>query len=129
MSSKNLFLAGAILIVCAGAIEAQTYYDRQGSPVQTVASIPYDYWPVSPGQHNLAPTSSTALTIPNGARYMQVCASTATVRYTTDGLTTPTSSIGQPLVAGSCVVLSGVRVVTNFRAASASGTLDIEYFR
>jgi hypothetical protein len=118
-----------MLLACARALDAQTYTDRQGTPVQSTATIPYDYWPLGPGQHNLAPTSATALTIPNGARFMRVCASTATVRYTTDGMTTPTSSIGEPLFAGSCLELSGVRVPTNFRALSATGTLDVEFFQ
>ncbi len=129
VSSKNLFLAGAILIACAGALDAQTYLDRQGTPVQSTASIPYDYWPVGSGQHNLAPTVATALTVPASARFMRVCATTATVKYTTDGLTTPTASIGEPLFASSCLELSGVRVLSNFRAISATGTLDVEYFQ
>ena len=58
-----------------------------------------------------------------------VCASAATAKYTTDGATTPTASIGQPLSAGSCVSLSGSAVLANFRVVSAAGTLDIEYFQ
>ena len=107
MSSRNLLLAGIMLLACAGALDAQTYTDRQGTPVQSTATIPYDYWPLGPGQHNLAPTSATTLTVPTGARFMRVCASTATVRYTTDGMTTPTSSTGEPLFAGSCLECRG----------------------
>ncbi len=129
MSSKKALLAGAILILCGGALDAQTYYDRQGAIVQGVATIPFDYAPLGPGQHNFAPTNTTPLTIPTGARYMRVCASTANVRYATDGRTTPTTSLGQPLIANSCLILSGVRVMANFRAACGSGTLDIEYFQ
>ena len=119
----------SILIACAGVLEAQTYYDRQGTTVQGVAPIPYDYWPVGPGQHNLAPSSSTPLTIPPGARYATACSSTGTVRYTTDGLTPPTSTTGQPLFSGSCTTLSGVRVLSNFRAVSGGRVLDVEYFQ
>ena len=95
-------------------------------PVQTV---PYGFTPLSPGQHGIAPTSATTLTIPVGTIYATVCASTALVLYTTDGTTTPTGTVGQPLTAGTCVALSGAKVVSNFKAFSATGTLDVEYFK
>lgn len=98
-------------------------------PPSLVTGAPYFYTPLSPGQHGLAPTSATGLTIPSGSTYATVCASTATVRYTTDGTTVPTSSVGQPLASGSCVALSGKTVLTNFSAFSSSGTLDVEYFK
>ena len=90
---------------------------------------PYGYTPLSPGQHNFTITSSTALTIPAGATYATLCASTATIKYTTDGTTTPTSSVGQPLAAGSCVGLQGATVLSNLRLISATGTPDVEYFK
>lgn len=100
-----------------------------GTAVQGVNPLPYGYMPLPPGQHNVAPTSSTALSIPQGARYATVCASAALVKYTTDGTTTPTPTIGQPLAAGTCVSLSGLAVLANFRAFSPTGTLDVEYFQ
>jgi hypothetical protein len=108
---------------------AQTYRDASGSIVAGVMPLPYAFTPLAPSQHNLAPTTATALTIPSGARYATVCASTAGSKYTTDGATTPTTAIGQPLPAGSCVSLSGGAVLANFRVISASGTLDVEYFQ
>jgi hypothetical protein len=94
-----------------------------------VIPLPTPYAPLSPGQHNLSVTSATALTVPTGARYATVCASGAAVKYTTDGTTTPTSSVGMPLAAGACLALSGPQTLANFRAISASGTLDVEYFQ
>jgi hypothetical protein len=91
--------------------------------------LPYPYTPLSPGQHTLAITSATALTVPAGARFANVCATTAAVRYTTDGTTTPTSTVGQPLATAACVSLSGAQMIANFRAISATGTLDVEYFQ
>ena len=129
MAPQNVLLAATVLLLCVGGLEAQTYYDRQGGSVPAVASIPYDYWPLGPGQHNLTVASSTALTIPTGARYARLCASTDTVRYTTDGLTTPTASLGQPLFAGSCLELSGVKVLNNLRVVSTGAVLDVEYFQ
>jgi hypothetical protein len=92
------------------------------------------------GQHNVALASATALTVPtnpNGtisATYASVCASssgsTVGVRYTTDG-TTPTSTVGQPLLAGQCVSLAGPAVLAAFKAieTGATATLDVEYFQ
>ena len=96
-----------------------------------VSVSPYSYTPLSPGQHNLAITASTALTVPPTATYATICGSSVLIRYTTDGTTTPTASAGQPLQAGSCVALSGATVLANFRAiqSAANGTLDVEYFK
>ena len=99
-----------------------------GPPAYVVPG-PFPYTPLTPGQYNLAPVSSTALTVPAGAAYATICAETATVRYTTDKTTTPTASVGVPLAAGICTSLSGATVLSNFRAFSSSGTLDIEYFK
>jgi len=125
---KAAIAATMTLIFGCPAI-AQTYRDSGGTVVPGVVPLPYGYTPLSPGQHNLAPTSATGLTIPTGARFATVCASTTAVRYTTDGATAPTATVGQPLAAGACVSLSGPLVLANFRAFSATGTLDVEYFQ
>ena len=101
--------------------------DAAGRQIVTVA--PYAYAPLTPGQHNVAITTATLLTVPSGSTYATVCASTANVKYTTDGTTTPTSTIGMTLATGACVTLSGATVVANFKAISATGTLDSEYFK
>ena len=98
-------------------------------PFTIVTVAPYSYTPLTPGQHNLAPTSATALTVPTGATMAAIVASTATVRYTTDGTTTPTSTIGMPLAAGAAVNITGATALANFKAFSSSGTLDVEYFK
>ena len=102
--------------------------NASGVPIPVTPGV-YSYIPLTPGQHNLAIVGSTALTIPSTSTYATICASTATVKYTTDGTTAPTASIGQPLQVGSCVALSGATVLANFRAISATGTLDVEYFK
>lgn len=124
MLKNPLIAAIPILIGASGALAVNAAF-----MTNPVTPLVYPYTPLSPGQHNLAPTTSTALTIPIGAAYATVCASTATVKYTTDGTTTPTSSVGQPLTAGTCVALNGAIVLAKFKAISASGTLDIEYFQ
>lgn len=129
MRFEKLFVA--IVLVSAGvsAANAQTYRDAGGTIVPGVVPLPYAYAPLPPGQHNLSPSSPTALTVPAGARYATVCASTSVAKYTTDGVTIPTTGVGQTLPAGSCVSLSGPAVLANFRVISASGTLDVEYFQ
>jgi hypothetical protein len=95
----------------------------------TVVPIPYPYLPiVGSGQHNVACTSSTALTPPNGAMYATVQASGAQVKYTTDGLT-PSANVGMTLGPGVILTLSGYTIMTTVRFFSASGTLDVEYFQ
>jgi hypothetical protein len=126
------FLAAVALaaaLVCHGPVEAQSYRDISGTLVPGVIPLPTPYTPLPPGQYGVAPTSASGLTVPSGARYATICAETATVRYTTDGQTTPTLTKGMPLAAGSCVALSGPKTLTNFLAFSSSGALDAEYFQ
>lgn len=125
------YIAACALIpaLLSTPIFAQTYTDAGGTTVQGVAPIPFPFIPLAPGQHNLSPTGAMGLAVPAGARYATLCASNATVRYTTDGSTTPTASLGMPLYAGGCVTLSGASVLANFEAFSATGTLDVEYFK
>lgn len=107
------------------------FYQCSANGQGVTTSGPYSYTPLTPGQHNLALTSSTALTVPTGSTYATICASGNAVKYTTDGTTTPTSGIGQPLAIGQCVSLSGPTVLANFRAiqTASAATLDVEYFK
>jgi hypothetical protein len=98
-----------------------------GSDARTPAG-PYPTPLAGTAQHNLAITSSTGLTVPSGAVYATVQALTATVKYTTDG-TTPTSSVGMTLAAGNSLGVPGQTLMTGIRFISATGTLDIEYFK
>jgi hypothetical protein len=98
---RRLILGATLALTFAGPSLAQNYYDSAGTLVAGVFPLPYGYLPLAPGQHNLAPSTSTALTI----------------------------SVGQRLAAGVCVPLSGTIVLANFRAVSPTGTLDVEYFR
>ena len=122
-------LGCALLALFASAAEAQTYRDSGGTVTPAFFPLPYGYTPLAPGQHNVGLTAATALTAPGGARYATICATNAAVKYTTDGATTPSALVGQPLAAGACMSLSGPAVLANFRAFSATGILDIEYFQ
>ena len=82
-------------------------------------------------QAGLPLTVSTPLTVPAGAAYAVVCASGAGINYTTDGQTTPTSSVGMPLLQSQCVGLSGAAVLASFRAIqqAASAFLNVSFYR
>jgi hypothetical protein len=120
----------ALGLVGLGAARAQvqtgTYPDHA---VFIYTQAPYPFTPLTPGQHALAITSATGLTVPTGATRAQVCATTAVVKFTTDGTTTPTSSVGQPLQPATCINIDGPLPLANFKAISATGTLDVEYFK
>lgn len=104
------------------------------SPTTTPCFVPgpYQYTPLANGQYGLPVSTATALTIPTGATYATVCAETEPVRYTTTG-TTPSSTIGIPLIASStttqCVGLYGSVVLGAFQAFGAGATIDVEYFK
>lgn len=61
-----------------------------------------------------------------------ICVETASIRYTDDGLTTPTASVGNPVVATSttpfCFPYAGP--MNNFKVILSSGspTMDISYY-
>lgn len=129
MDIRRLFLV-AWLMAAMPAAHAQTYHDTNGTTVPATVVLPYPYTPLGPAQYALAISSSTALTVPTGARFANVCAATANVNYTTDGKTTPTSSVGETIYyQTACIQLSGPLVLANFRAISASGTISVEYFQ
>jgi hypothetical protein len=133
-SMKPIKIATAALLVIGFLfmkdVLAQTYQDwGQNKNVTPVQTIPFPYTPLAPGQYGVTPTSATALTLPTGARVAVICASTASVRYTTDGSTTPTSSVGVQIPASTCIELTGSAVLANFKAISATGSLDVEFFK
>ena len=90
---------------------------------------PYNYTPLTPGQFNLGIVASTALTIPTGALQAVVCVSGANANYTYDGTTTPTNSVGMPLLQNQCIQFSGAVELANIRfiQQSATATLNVSY--
>lgn len=86
--------------------------------------------PTSPSQYTpVSDAASTALTIPSGATYAVVCAEVANHRYTWDGTTTPTASVGAQLLLNQCVPLTGSAVLAAFKiiTQSAGGTFTVSY--
>ena len=99
------------------------------SQYSTPHNQPYSYTNLPPAQYNLACNPAIILNVPDGAIYATVTASQATVRYTTDGNTTPTANIGIALLPGATVPLQGSEVILNFQAYSVTGLIDVEYYK
>ena len=90
---------------------------------------PYNYTPVSPGQFGVTVASSTGLTIPSGALQAVISVEGNSVRYTYDGTTTPTASVGHLLTAGQAIQFSGMTLLANlkFIQVAATATLNVSY--
>ena len=72
-----------------------------------------------PGQHNLAPTGSTALAVParaGGTRGLWAGRRPSDLGATSGADDADGAWVGEPLFASSCVETQGVRVLSNFRA-------------
>lgn len=88
------------------------------------------YHSAGTGQYAVSINSSTALpTIPSGTLYVEICLETAAARYTDDGATTPTSSIGIPVPAGTCWQVAGSSLLSAFRIIGAGATIDVSYYK
>lgn len=74
-----------------------------------------------------------AVSSDNGLPVRAVCSlENAPIRFTVDGSTTPTSSIGRKLVPGETLVLDSLKDLGSFRAirtGSVSGVLKVSYER
>lgn len=76
--------------------------------------------------------SATTPTIPDGTREIWAQCATNNVRYTLDGTTTPTSTVGMQLIAGAhqplVLTLSMSCLNVKFILESGSPTLSLMYF-
>ena len=95
------------------------------------AVAPYGYIPLGPMQSGVALTVATGLTVPAQATMASICAETNAVRYTTDGVTTPTAAVGVLIPVSTCITLTGAQTLAQFKAIQtvASATLTANYFR
>jgi hypothetical protein len=98
-------------------------------PLPVTGGAPYAYTNLTPSQNGLTVASSTALTVPAGATYAVVCVEAQNVRWTWDGTTTPTSTVGNLILAGQCTSFSGASILAALRfiQTASSATLDVEY--
>jgi hypothetical protein len=118
-----LFLGTAAAI---GAVPASA--EVQG----VFAAAPYMSSPAGIGQYTpVSDATATGLTVPTGATYAVVCFEGSNHRFTWDGQTTPTASVGS-LVGygpGVCMTLMGQNTLSAFKAiaVSAGGTFTVSY--
>lgn len=74
-------------------------------------------------------SSSTALTVPSGAKVALIQAETQSVRWRPDGSTTaPTASVGMVLAAGETLPFTGDLSAIRFIETAASAKLNVSYF-
>ena len=135
---KQIIVALALLWATAAQAADVTVNYQSGTgpqqvspnfPLPVTGGAPYAYTPLGPSQNSLGVVSSTALTVPSGAAYATICVEGANVRWTWDGTTTPTASVGSPIASGQCSAFSGAGILANLRfiQQSATATLDVEY--
>ena len=72
---------------------------------------------------------ATALTVPAGATSAQITVSGANIRYSDDGTTAPTTSVGMPVYQASSWFYSGPLSALRFYAQSGTATLDVLYYK
>lgn len=73
-----------------------------------------------------------SLTKPTAAFFANMRLETAQIRFTLDGSTAPTTTVGRLLEVGEVLVLESKEEIANFaaiRTGSTSGVLDVEYSR
>lgn len=76
-------------------------------------------------------TVSLALTVPANSIYAYIAVDAQPVRFRLDAVA-PTAAIGQPLVAGDIVFISGSDLLTRLRVIRSGGVdsvLNIHYFQ
>lgn len=86
--------------------------------------------PSSPGQYTpVADDTAQSLTIPSGAIYAVVCAEVTNHRYTWDGTTTPTASVGTQLLQNNCVPITGSASMGAFKIIdqTSGGKFTVSY--
>lgn len=134
MLKKLALAAGAIVLSAALALPV---FSQTSPPIDTQSNLSKtrvytSYSPLSPGQYTpVSDATATALTVPADATYAVVCFEGANHRYTWDGTTTPTASVGTLIGYGPgvCVSLTGAATIADFKtiSVSAGGTFTASY--
>jgi hypothetical protein len=111
--------------------------------VLALAVVPVAAGPVTSGGYQssgngqyavaIATNAVTTLTVPVGTAGAEICVETAGIRYTDDG-STPTSSVGIPVVPASstlptCFQYFGPLNKMKIIGISGSPTIDVSYYK
>lgn len=96
-----------------------------------MGQVPFPASPIAgASQYGITIASATTLTVPSNANYAVVCVESANARYTADG-TTPTATVGMPLLQNQCVSLQSNTTLQRFQIIqqTAGATIDASYYR
>lgn len=99
--------------------------------VLLMGQVPFPASPIAgASQYGVTIASATPLTVPSNATYAVVCVEGTGARFTVDG-TTPTASVGMPLLQNQCVSLQTNTTLQRFQIIqqAASATFDVSYYR
>ena len=116
--------------MCLNAQNKAVPCNNSGAQPSPVTDAPYPYTPLTPGQYTpVSDAASTALTVPTGSTYAVLCTENASHRFTWDGTTTPTASVGTLIGQNACMTITGPLVLAAFRiiTVSAGGTFTVSY--
>lgn len=73
--------------------------------------------------------TSTALTVPTLTRFCIIQCTSQNVRWTDDGVTTPTATVGMRLQVGETFLYNGSFSNIRFIQEAATATLNISYYK
>ncbi|WP_036012781.1 hypothetical protein [Robbsia andropogonis] len=123
--SEPVYSTGQALNVNAAiGGQATTAGAAAAVPMQTVSGnlIPLGY------QQITGPTTSTALTVPTGARIALLQAESQSVRWRDDG-TAPTAAIGMQLLVGPVLEYDGNLSAFRVIQTAATAILNVSYYK
>lgn len=95
-----------------------------GLPVQTNR-----YQSTGVGQYGVNINTVQTLTVPAGTTVAEICVETQAARYTDDNLTTPTATVGIPVLANTCFQYAGAMSQFKIIAQAAGATMDVSYYK
>ena len=73
-------------------------------------------------------SSATRLTVPDGTSYATICAEVAALRWLANG-TAPTTTVGNPIPAGSCMSYVGSLPAVQLIQQTSGGIADVNYYK
>jgi hypothetical protein len=115
-----------ILAFALAASPAYALFDRSAPGLVNTGPYTSASKAAPSGQYGVSIASVTKLTVPTNAYLAEICVETASARYTDDG-TTPSSTVGLPVAAGTCFAYSGP--LASLQIIGAGATMDVSYYQ
>lgn len=123
---RSLILSSILFVSFIGSVFAQTPVTSKSGPY-----VPLGYCQITSlgSAVSLVTASCSTGSVPVGATIVEICVSTANIRYRDDGVN-PTTSVGIPVSAGTCYAYAVIPLSqAAFIAVSGSPVLDISFYR